>query len=214
MSETQQRTYAIEALVRRRCDELGLTQPELIRRCGYQNVSKGLRRLEQLRASDFKKSAGLIDKLPAALEVPVEVIKRAVEKSRQYLRDSEEAAWRAAFRPHAIILTERQRIKPPAEPKTVEAKPVALKTNVVQLPAPVPGAVSKFMLEQIEAAPRSRVEVAELFTAYRAWCEAKGCRPLPVANFADAFTPVLEAVGIQRQERSGHVYLVGVKLAS
>ena len=70
------------------------------------------------------------------------------------------------------------------------------------------------MLEQIEAAPRSRVEVAELFTAYRAWCEAKGCRPLPVANFADAFTPVLEAVGIQRQERSGHVYLVGVKLAS
>ena len=80
MSETQQRTYAIEALVRRRCDELGLTQPELIRRCGYQNVSKGLRRLEQLRASDFKKSAGLIDKLPAALEVPVEVIKRAVEE--------------------------------------------------------------------------------------------------------------------------------------
>ena len=63
-------------------------------------------------AHDFKKNAGLIDKLPAALEVPVEVIKRAVEELRQYLRDFEEAAWRAAFRPHAIILTGRQRPQP------------------------------------------------------------------------------------------------------
>ena len=108
MSVTEQQTLAIEALVRRRCDELGLTQPELIRRCGYQNVSKGLRRLEQLYSGDFKKSAGLIDKLPTALEVPVDVIKHAVEDSQRYLRESEEAAWRAAFRPHAIILTERQ----------------------------------------------------------------------------------------------------------
>ena len=30
---------AIEALVRRRCDELGLTPPELMRRCGYQNAT-------------------------------------------------------------------------------------------------------------------------------------------------------------------------------
>ncbi|MGZ4883373.1 MAG: hypothetical protein ACXV2A_05700 [Halobacteriota archaeon] len=37
-----------------------------------------------------------------------EVIKQAVEESRQYIRESEEAAWRAAFRPHAIIRTARQ----------------------------------------------------------------------------------------------------------
>ena len=58
------------------------------------------------------RGAGLIDMLPAALEVPVDVIKRAVEELRKYLRESEEAAWRAAFRPHAIILTERQRPQP------------------------------------------------------------------------------------------------------
>ena len=83
MSATQQQSLAIEALVRRRCDELGLNQPELIRRCGYKNISKGLRRLEQLYLGDFKKSAGLIEKIPAAFEVPEEVIKRAVEESRQ-----------------------------------------------------------------------------------------------------------------------------------
>ena len=58
------------------------------------------------------RGAGLIDMLPAALEVPVDMINHAVEESRQYLRESEEAAWRAAFRPHAIILTERQRPQP------------------------------------------------------------------------------------------------------
>ena len=120
------------------------------------------------------------------------------------------AAALIAFATH----TKDRRIKPVREPKIVEHEPVALKTNVVQLPAPVTGAVSKFMLEQIEAAPRSHVEVAELFTAYHTWCESKGCRPLAIAKFADDLTPVLEAVGIQRQERSGHVYLVGVKLAS
>ena len=108
MSVTEQQTLAIEALVRRRCNELGLTQPELIRRCRYQNVSKGLRRLEQLYSGDFKKSAGLIDKLAVAVNVPVDTINHAVEESRKYLREAEEAAWRAAFRPHAIILTERQ----------------------------------------------------------------------------------------------------------
>jgi hypothetical protein len=108
MSVTEQQTLAIEVLVRRRCDDLGLTQPELIRRCGYQNVPKGLRRLEQLRSGDFKKGGGLIDKLPAALEVPVDVIKQAVEDSQRYIREAEEAAWRAAFRPHGIIVTERQ----------------------------------------------------------------------------------------------------------
>ena len=45
MSETRQ-TLAIESLVRRRCMELGLSQPELTRRCGYKNISKGLRRLD------------------------------------------------------------------------------------------------------------------------------------------------------------------------
>ena len=53
-----------------------------------------------------------MDKLPAALEVPVDVIKRAVEDTQRYIREAEEAAWRAAFRPHAIILTERERPQP------------------------------------------------------------------------------------------------------
>jgi hypothetical protein len=112
MPETQHETLAIQALVSRRCNDLGLNHKKLIRRCGYKNISKGLRRLEQLFAGDFKRGAGLIAMLPAALEVPVDVIKQVVAETQRYLRESEEAAWRAAFRPHAIILTERQRPQP------------------------------------------------------------------------------------------------------
>ena len=59
MSETQQQTLAIEALVRRRCDELGLTPPELIRRCGYQNVSKGFGGLNSFARAISRKVPGL-----------------------------------------------------------------------------------------------------------------------------------------------------------
>ena len=68
MPEIPQQQLAIEALVRDRCHQLGLRPVELVRRCGYQNVSKGLRRLEQLRAGDFAGTAGLVRALPTALE--------------------------------------------------------------------------------------------------------------------------------------------------
>ena len=97
MSETPQQQLAIEALVRGRCHELGLRPVELVRRCGYQNVSKGLRRLEQLRAGDFARTAGLVRALPTALEVPVDAVREAVEKTQRYLHESAEAAWRAGI---------------------------------------------------------------------------------------------------------------------
>jgi hypothetical protein len=112
VSDTPRQTLAIEALVHGQCKELGMTPVELVRRCGYQNVSKGLRRLEKLCTGDFKRSGGLVQKLPAALEVPMDVVKEAVEATERYLRESAEAAWRAAFRPHAIIMTERKRPEP------------------------------------------------------------------------------------------------------
>ena len=52
--------------------------------------------------------------LPAAIDVPPEIVERAIEETRRRTAEAKEAAeqarqtvWRAAFRPHAIILTER-----------------------------------------------------------------------------------------------------------
>ncbi len=98
----------IETLVSGRCKELGLRPVELIRRCGYKNISKGIRRLEQLRQGDFSSSSTLIRTLPAALDVPAEAVREAVDNTQRQIHEAEEAAWRAAFVPHAAILTERK----------------------------------------------------------------------------------------------------------
>jgi len=112
-------TLAIQMLIAGRCRELGLGHGELVRRCGYKNVSKGMRRLGQLCAGDLRKGQTLLRVLPIVLEVSPDVVKRAVEETRQQLNEAKtraaaekEAAWRAAFRPHGIILTERRRPEP------------------------------------------------------------------------------------------------------
>lgn len=102
----------IENLVCSRCEDLGLRPVELIRRCGYKNISKGLRRLEQLCQGDYSSSATLIRSLPAALDVPEEALWKAIEDTKRQIHEAEENLWRAAFVPHAIILTERKIPRP------------------------------------------------------------------------------------------------------
>ena len=109
MSESQQSPLAIEALISDRLQDLKLTPVELVRRCGYKNLSKGLRRLAGARAGYFDGQAWLLHALPDALGVPPEKVQQAVEDTRRYLYEEKEAAWRAAFKPHAIIITERDR---------------------------------------------------------------------------------------------------------
>jgi hypothetical protein len=74
--------------------------------------------------------------------------------------------------------------------------------------------ITGFMLDRIDREPKSRVEVTALYSAYVDWCRAKGVSALPVATFADALVPVLEAAGIKRRAHGDDVFLVDVKLAS
>ena len=98
----------IQTLVSSRCEELALRPVELARRCGYQNIAKGLRRLEQLYQGYFRGCTTLIRTLPAALDLPAEVVTEAVESTKRQIHEAKEAAWRAEFVPHAVVLTERE----------------------------------------------------------------------------------------------------------
>jgi hypothetical protein len=110
---------AITTLITSRRQELGLTRTQLVKRAGYKNVTKGIRRLEGLLVGDLQTSRSLIQGLPAALNLPADLINRAVEETRRQIEQHKhraaqeaEAAWRATFKPHAIILTERERPQP------------------------------------------------------------------------------------------------------
>jgi hypothetical protein len=112
--DPQTEPLPVARLITGRCRDLRLSQADLVRRSGYSNIPKGLRRLEELLAGDLTKTKVLIEALPAALSLPAEAVLRAVhdtqrqldERRRQQV-DAEAAAYRAAFQPHAVILTER-----------------------------------------------------------------------------------------------------------
>jgi hypothetical protein len=89
--------------------------------------------------------------------------------------------------------------------------------ELIEAPAAKPGdprKVAKFMVDCMEAAPRSRVESAQLYAAYQNWCENNNARALPAPQFADALVPVLNEVGIKRKLQGDDLFLMGVRLAS
>ena len=67
-----------------------------------------MRRLEHFCQGNFTGSDTLIRALPSALDVPDEAVRKAVEDTQRDIHEAEEAAWRAAFVPHAVVLTERE----------------------------------------------------------------------------------------------------------
>jgi hypothetical protein len=111
-STSESNPLAITTLITSRCQELGLTRAQLVKRTGYKNVSKGVRRLEELLLGELQSNKYLIQGLPAALNLPANIIACAVEETRRQIAQEEEAAWSASFKPHAIILTERERPEP------------------------------------------------------------------------------------------------------
>jgi hypothetical protein len=58
---------AIETLILDRCKILGLSRTDLVRRAGYRNEAKGLRRLDELCSGEMKTTVSLIGGLPTAL---------------------------------------------------------------------------------------------------------------------------------------------------
>ena len=102
-------------LVEQRRSELDIHSPELVRRWGYKNTSKGLRRLEQLQAGQFVPAGTIMEALAKALDLPVsellkasETTKRQLDQARLTAQELEWRDWSSTFRPHAILRTERQ----------------------------------------------------------------------------------------------------------
>lgn len=107
-------------LVKGRLEQLGISKGELILRCGYKNVAKGLRRLDAIWGGDLDSSTSraILETLPTALEIDERVIQTAINESaarleisrrkKAALQDAIVAAQdeerRASFMPDAYLL--------------------------------------------------------------------------------------------------------------
>jgi hypothetical protein len=101
-------------LIESRMSELNLSRASFVTRLGYKNIAKGIRRLEALCRGDIEGTKQLLERLPQALVISAEAVELAVEKSLREIasaqrqeRELREETWRASFRPHAVIATER-----------------------------------------------------------------------------------------------------------
>jgi hypothetical protein len=54
MAETDSSPLPIRTLIEARSQDLALTRADLVRRAGYKNIDKGLRRLEALMTGDLR----------------------------------------------------------------------------------------------------------------------------------------------------------------
>lgn len=108
-----------------------------------------------------------------------------------------------------IALAAHGHARGPLQDLTV-AKQAASNDN--QAPEVTVGRVSRFIGEYIEPAESGRIEVADLYKAYRAWCQRGGMVAVDMMEFGDRLNEALDVVGIRIRAHKDKVYLVGVEV--
>jgi hypothetical protein len=97
----------IRDLINSKCLELNISYKELIIKSKYSNVSVGLKRLNQLFNHNYQASAGLIEKLPLALNISVTDINQAIICSKIEQKTEQDKTDRLLFKPNVLVRTEQ-----------------------------------------------------------------------------------------------------------
>ena len=77
----------LATLISERCRDLGLSQAEFVSRVGCRNIAKGILLLHQLFDGNHARTKVLIEAISSALDLPDNVVSRAVQVSQQLLDD-------------------------------------------------------------------------------------------------------------------------------
>jgi len=102
----------------------------------------------------------------------------------------------------------RATVWPPETPELLSAK-------VLQLPKQQAGRVSRFIVEHVApASARSKVEIADVYSGYRAWCMDSNFTALEPDAFGDQLRAALDVAGIEAKAIRDRVYLMGVTLTT
>ena len=94
----------LDQLIQKRLVELKMKRSELARGMGYaqDKLGKGCIRIDRIRGGDLYLAWDLRERLAKGLQVSTEVVEAAIDGTQE----AQHAAWRAAFRPYGVVLTE------------------------------------------------------------------------------------------------------------
>lgn len=105
--------YPIHALIEERLTQLSMRRSELARRCGFNNVAKGIRRIDSICHGNLESRGAkmVLDALPTALEIHKAAVDKAIHDTAEIVREAQrrsdaaaDAVWRAAFVPNGYLL--------------------------------------------------------------------------------------------------------------
>lgn len=85
--------------------------------------------------------------------------------------------------------------------------------NVVALPALVTGRVSRFLVDALEPSETGRIEVVELYSAYRNWCAKGRVTALGAEMFGDDLQSAIAVTGLEFRSSRDKVFLLNVTLS-
>ena len=85
--------------------------------------------------------------------------------------------------------------------------------NVVTLPSSQPGRVLRFIVDALEPSNGGRIEVVELYNAYRTWCSMTRAAALGADVFGDELQSAIEVASLEVKPLRGKVFLLNVKLS-
>lgn len=94
----------LSQLINTRMAELGINRVELMKRLGYANPAKGLRRFDEFMATG-RFTTHLLKGLPDVLVLDTVDVEAAAAPTRQQIADAEETDARERFRPHIVVTT-------------------------------------------------------------------------------------------------------------
>lgn len=94
------------------------------------------------------------------------------------------------------------------EPKAFPAPP---RPRLISSQSSPMGSVPLILAEIMEPGT-GKVELRELFSAYRAGCQAKGKEPIPANEFSGAVAALCKRLGIQIEDDGTGIYLLNVRL--
>lgn len=95
-------------LIEARRAELGLSEREFFHAIGIRNPNKGPAMMEHIRTGRMKSMVHMRRQIATALQVSIDEIDAAIDASTRWRAAMLNEAWRAAFRPHAVLTTSRE----------------------------------------------------------------------------------------------------------
>jgi len=105
MLKCQTKPITLQILIEKECARMGVSDQEFTRLIGIKKFHKVKPFIEQVKCNQMKKMLPMRHRIVDVLDVTIEQVDEAIQASKDTYYGEIDAAWRASFQPHAVLVT-------------------------------------------------------------------------------------------------------------